>query len=380
MAVNYVDTHPALEPAFGRWLALDLLVGGAAIVTSCFRRRAPLAVAVSVGVASGVSTLAFGSALLTLTSLATRRRYARIGLAGTLTALATFGGALLLPNFGGDALPMWALVTGSAVGTAIPILLGLNIGSRRELLAAYKERAEAAERDRAGRIDRARAEERARIAHEMHDVLAHRLSLVTMHSGALAYRTDLTPSELADTSETIRANAHQALTELREVLGALRPDDSAGDRAPQPTLARLSELVRASGDAGNTVEVRLDDECADLIDTVPDATGRHAFRIVQESLTNARKHAPGAAVTVEIGGSPGPGLSVRVTNRTALPDDDRGGGSPAGMPASGLGIAGMTERARLAGGSLTAGSVGDPAGGPSGGTVFVVRAWLPWRK
>jgi signal transduction histidine kinase len=205
--------------------------------------------------------------------------------------------------------------------------------------------------------------ERTRIAREMHDVLAHRISLLSLHAGALEIRPDAAPAEVAGAAGIIRASAHQALQDLREVIGVLR--EPAGDDAPerpQPTLRELPALADESRVAG--VKVRLDlriDEPGE----VPAATGRAAYRIVQEGLTNARKHAPGACVRVRVAGAPGPGLTVEIRNPAPV-----GLRPVAAIPGTGTGLVGLAERATLAGGRLTAGR------GPDGG--FTLTAWLPW--
>src|SRR5699024_10735380 len=161
-----------------------------------------------------------------------------------------------------------------------------------------RERATRAEQEQELRVAQARTNERGRIAREMHDVLAHRISLVTMHAGALTYRTDLDRDEIARSAEIIQTNAHDALTELRGVLGVLRGEDTEpiSDRT-QPTLGDVPELIREATDEGMNLEVIND---ADENRSVHDATGSTEEWIVQEAQTNARKHAPHAKVTVEL--------------------------------------------------------------------------------
>jgi signal transduction histidine kinase len=193
----------------------------------------------------------------------------------------------------------------------------------------------------------------------MHDVLAHRMSLVTMHAGALAYRTDLPPEQIRETAQLIQDKAHEALEDLRQVLGVLRGDGSPADR-PQPTLSDLTELVDEATVNGMTV---------DFVNSLgPDApaeqTGRTVYRIIQEALTNARKHAVGAHVSVRVSGGPYEGVSVTVSNALRV--------GALGMPATpgaGLGLVGLRERAELAGGSLAV--VEDSSS-------FTLRGWLPW--
>ncbi|GAA1243219.1 hypothetical protein GCM10009609_03340 [Pseudonocardia aurantiaca] len=177
----------------------------------------------------------------------------------------------------------------------------------------------------------------------MHDVLAHRLSLVAASAGALEYRPDASPEQVAKAAGVVRAGVHQALDELREVIGVLRADgsDPAVDE-PQPVLADLPALLGETAAAGS--EVHLDDRVAASTAT-PDTTGRAAYRIVQEGLTNARKHAPGEPVHVLLDGGPGDGLLIDIRN--PLPDRP-----PAAPPGSGTGLIGLAERAQLAGGRL----------------------------
>jgi signal transduction histidine kinase len=214
----------------------------------------------------------------------------------------------------------------------------------------------------------------------MHDVLAHRISLITMHAGALAYRTDLPPEQIRTTAELIQTKSHEALTDLRQVLGVLRDDPSALATAgvdeyvepPQPTLTDLAALVAEAQQSGTRVALS---STVTAAEGLSDQVGRTAYRIVQEGLTNARKHAPGATVTVTVTGSPDDGLTVVVTNPEALGVAAAGTSTPAGRPGSvvpgaGLGLVGLRERAKLAGGTIE-------TSGRGGG--FELRGWLPWQ-
>jgi signal transduction histidine kinase len=198
----------------------------------------------------------------------------------------------------------------------------------------------------------------------MHDVLAHRLSLLSVHAGALEFNPGASRAEIERAAGVIRESAHQALDDLRGVIGVLREPDGTGDGAggrPQPTLADVPRLVEESRDAGMRITLEADDA---VMAAAPAAPGRTAYRIVQETLTNARKHAPGTEVTVRLRGGPARGLTVEVSNpvpaATAV--------VPV-VPGAGQGLIGLTERASLAGGDLEHGR--------SGGD-FRVRAWLPW--
>ncbi len=355
----------------GLW-ALDALVGLVGLGLLLLRRRAPLTIALLLGAASAVSITVVGATVIAVVSLATHRRWWRIALAGVVFVVAGWVYGVMHPVVVDPGYTPLVDVVGGLVVFALLVWVGAYIGLRREHLASLRERAETAEREQASRVAQARANERARIAREMHDVLAHRMSLVAMHAGALAYRTDLPPEKIAETASVVQSNAHEALTELREVLGVLRETDGvaaepeAGGRPerPQPTLADLEELVDEVRTSGTEVTL---DVRAPRVGELPEAVSRHAFRIVQEALTNARKHAPWAPVTVVVDGEPGEGLSLAVRNpvRSVGPEP-----TPVGAPPpSGLGLVGLTERADLVGGRLAYGSAGG---------AFVVSAWLPW--
>jgi signal transduction histidine kinase len=237
--------------------------------------------------------------------------------------------------------------------------------ARQALIQSLRERAERAEAEQDRRVAEARAQERARIAREMHDVLAHRLSLLATYSGAMEYRPDASPEQLSRAAGVIRSGAHQALDDLRQVITLLRedePDDGHLLERPQPGLGDLARLVEESRAAGTPVEV--DDEISDP-EALPAALGRTVYRVVQEGLTNARKHATGQPVAVVLEGKPGGQLSIDITN--GLPRD--GSGLPA-SPGAGTGLIGLSERVGLAGGHL------DHETTAKG--QFRLRARLPW--
>ncbi len=338
-------------------LWLELVAGVAAFVAYHFRRRYPLPIVTGLVALSAVSSLAAGPALLGLVSLATRRLWREILPVAALSVLANSVYVAVQP-VGGNQL-VWFVV--NVLATGVVVAVGMYIGARRELVATVRERAARAESEQALRFARAQADERARIAREMHDVLAHRISLVAMHAGALAYRSDLTPEEREEAASVIQVNAHRALADLREILGVLRergPGD--GPERPQPTLRDLDELIADEVQTGARIRLRNRLQHADKI---PESVGRNAYRIVQEGLTNARKHAPNAAVDVVVAGSPGHSLILLVRNPLPV-------GSVNGTPGAGLGLVGLAERAALVGGRL------DHRVTRSG--QFVVRAQLPW--
>ncbi|MEO3749979.1 histidine kinase [Streptomyces sp. B6B3] len=241
---------------------------------------------------------------------------------------------------------------------------GLYLRSKRLLVDSLRERASRAEAEAALRAERAQRRAREQVAREMHDVLGHRLSLLSVHAGALEYFPRASPEQIERAAGVIRESAHQALQDLRTVLDVLRdPATAESDAArPLPTLRDLRTLVAECRAAGMEVEVSR--RPTELVG-VPRASGLAAYRVVQEALTNARKHAPGEPVRVELEGAPEEGLTVEIRN--PLPD---AASNPAGeRPGTGQGLIGLVERAALAGGRLTYEGTGGE---------FVVRAWLPW--
>ena len=207
--------------------------------------------------------------------------------------------------------------------------------------------------------------ERTRIAREMHDVLAHRISLLALHAGGLEVRPDLSLDQARETAALLRATARQALEELRSVIGVLRENTrhEPALATPQPTLRHISRLVEETRGAGTDIDFEMHVE---RIDDVPAPLGRDAYRIVQEALTNVGKHAPGTAARVRISGSPDAGLHISVRNREPV-----SAYMAPTLPGSGAGLLGLQERVALAGGTL--------ALGPDGSGDFVVEAELTWR-
>ena len=220
----------------------------------------------------------------------------------------------------------------------------------------------AAETEQGRRVAEARLAGRTQIAREMHDVLAHRLSLVATYAGALEYRPGAPPDQLANAAGVIRASVHQALSELRDVIAVLRDTESAADwsEQPQPVLADLPALIEEASSAGTYIQ--LDNGLADSAGP-PAAVGRTAYRVVQEGLTNARKHAAGQPVRVILSGAAGAQLTIEISN--PLP---AGPAAPV-APGSGTGLVGLSERVQLAGGQLEH----RLASGE-----FRMRAWIPW--
>ncbi|GAA4823282.1 sensor histidine kinase [Tomitella cavernea] len=340
------------------WFFLDLGLGLALIVLSFARRRFPVTVAAVTAVLSAASASAGGAATLTLASLSTRRRWREILPVAALSLAA----ATIVEYADPTSVDDWRVIVPLAVAfVGITVAFGLYIGSRRELLATLRERAERAETEQSLRVRQARIAERARIAREMHDVLAHRISLLTLHAGALAYREDLDSHEVRKAAGIIQDTSHQALVELREVLGVLRegPGDALPE-LPQPDADDLPELIAEARGAG----LRIHYEDTHWPSAIPIATGRTLYRIAQEGITNARKHARDTLVTVVLTGSPREGLTLRLDNPLRVGTD------PHRAPESGLGLVGIAERVELAGGRLTHSVTPERR--------FVLDAWLPW--
>ena len=337
---------------------LDIVLGAASLAALWFRRRHPVAVGVGTGLASLVSAASSGPAVLALFNAGVRAPRAGLVAITGISVVNAFVFPLLYPGDSG----YWTDMLIGLLLTVVVVGWGLFVRVRRELIASLRDRAARVEAEERLQLEQAREAERRRIAREMHDVLAHRVSLLSLHAGALEFRPDAPPEEIAEAAGVIRESAHSIMQELREVIGVLRDGGEQGTERPQPTLCDVPGLVEESRAAGMHVTLTL--EAGE--DEVPTAIGRTAYRIVQEGLTNARKHAPAAAVTVEIAVEEGPALEVRVISRRAV-GAAVGAGAP---PGTGTGLIGLGERVALAGGELRHGP--DEAGD------FVLRATLPW--
>ena len=337
-------------------LILDIAVGLVACALVPVLLRWPVPGALALAALAALSPAATPAATLGTLYVAQRRPLAIAVAAGGADVVAHLIRGLWRPN---GSLPYaWWAVLVIAAGAAL-VGWGQGDRARQALLASLRERARRAEAEQASRVAEARVAERARIAREMHDVLAHRLSLLATYAGALEYRPDAPPEQLARAAGVVRAGVHQALDELREVITVLRDDDDVDGKHPLPGLADLDGLIAETRDAGTAVDVtRRVTQPEDL----PGGLGRTAYRVVQEGLTNARKHAPGRPVRVLLAGKPGGRLVVELANPV-------GPANPV-INGSGTGLIGLTERVRLAGGEIdhTISADGE----------FVLRAWLPW--
>ncbi len=280
------------SPAFrGQWVEhrwlwwTDLLVGVAAYVVVHFRRRWPFAVTLATAAMSLVSGVAAGPGTLAAVSLATRQRLGQIVVAGLAGVVFYQGYVDTQPIRDQD--PFWVAFTFNVAITVGIFGWGMYLGSRRILLWSLQQRALRAETEQAIRVAQARTTERARIAREMHDVLAHRISQISLHAGAMAYRDDLDAAALRDSAQVVRTQAHEALTELRDVLGVLRDADTGAlTERPQPTYADVAGLVAQARADG--LAVTFDDRLPDH-EPLPEVVGRTVYRIVQEGISKTNR-------------------------------------------------------------------------------------------
>lgn len=266
------------------------------------------------------------------------------------------------------AVELESVTAGNVISTclivAVPLVLGREVYRRQRRMEALEDRAEQAEREREERARQAVAEERARIARELHDVVAHQMAVMTLQAEGARRLTGGSDARVAAALDTIRQTGHDALTEMRRMVGLLRDPggpEGAGDPAlsPQPGLADLDHLVTQMREAG--LEVTLERTGTER--PLPNGLDLSAFRIVQESLTNALKHGGrdvAAKVSIAYGDDR---LDLRII------DDGRGSETGGGGNGSGQGIVGMRERVAVLQGELTATRL------PSGG--FLVHASLP---
>ncbi|MFC9879926.1 sensor histidine kinase [Streptomyces libani] len=354
---------PAL--AFGSLAHTHLWATAAAFpllgVCVLLRRRRPLTalalpIAPSLVISLDLFTVAYCAALAVFGYLAGIRMPRARPALWFFSAVAA-GGLPLSAVVGRTVWPWFSLLLTLLLNVMLPWLLGRYRRQYAELARTGWQLAERMEREQQAVADRTRLRERARIAGDMHDSLGHDLALIALRAGALEVDPRLDADRQAAAGE-LRAAAGTATERLREIIGVLRTDDESAPRVPaDESVERLVDRARASG-----MTVTLEEADDTGARTLPAMTGHALHRVVQESLTNAAKHAPGAAVRVRIGRAAG---QVRVTvANTARPD------GPAADPVSGgSGLVGLDERVRLAGGTLRAG----PA--PEGG--FTVSARLP---
>ncbi|MFJ8577306.1 sensor histidine kinase [Micromonospora sp. NPDC093277] len=346
------------------WLVqVDLVLGVLVCGALWFRRRWPVGLAVAMLPLTLCSATAAVALLIVIFTVVVHQPFP---IAASLTGAHLLTTAVFNQLRPDPTMSFWPAMIFTAVILGLVMAWGMFVRARRQLVLSLRDRAERAEAEQQLRMAQARHLERTRIAREMHDVLAHRISLLSLHAGALEFRPDAPPEEIARAAGVIRGSAHSVLQDLREVIGVLRTDGEATQsqdpERPQPTLADVPALVEESRTAA--MRVTISDRVA-APEAVPGAIGRTAYRIVQEGLTNARKHAAGTTVAVGLAGGPGDGLTVEIRNRWPVGDV----AGPA-IPGTGTGLIGIGERVNLAGGRLEYGR--DDTGD------FRLAAWLPW--
>ncbi|MEE1788878.1 histidine kinase [Streptomyces sp. SP17BM10] len=373
--IAFLSARAHLSAAGAAGIAvLGALAGGSLVL----RRRWP-AVPVLVTLAAMPGMLGVVLLVVALYTLAEtwewpsrRRRVVALSALAFAEAVTVMLVSMLLPGGDGppDPTPLWVQVLISvlvAVGLTVPpVVTGLYVGARRRLIESLKDRAHGLETEldllaeqAQERARRARLEERTRIAREMHDVVAHRVSLMVVHAGALERVVAKDPQKAAQSAKLMGEVGRQALNELREILGVLRMDD---ERPAEPdSLAGLPRLVDQSRAAGMAVTLTVSGSRQQFTGEAEQT----AYRVVQEGLTNAHKHAGGAEVSVLLAYAPN-GVRVSVVN--ACPGGEHGS---AALPSGGNGLVGMRERVIALGGTFSAGPEAD------GG--FRVEAVLPSR-
>jgi len=337
---------------------VDTVLGVLACLALWWRREHPVAVGVVLVTAGTALASVSVAPLIALYAVATLASVRATAVLGVLNLLAFAPQVLLRPDM--PASPT-LLVASHVVGVVAAAAAGLVVRSRRQLIRSLRERADAAEVEAALRAAQAQHEAREQLAREMHDVLGHRLSLLSVQAGALSYNRESAPEDAARAMEEIRRSAHQALQDLREVIGVLR---SRPDDVPAPDVSDIPALVHEAGAPG--APVRLDDGTGLTRggDEAPAIVGRTLYRFVQEALTNVRRHAPGASAVVRISGERGGAVEAEVLNGAG------GVPSPAAEGATRAGLRGLRERAALVGGRLEHGPTRD------GGWRLAIR--LPW--
>src|SRR4051794_5015342 len=346
------ELQVALAPAHGWALASEALVAGLVTGSVAVRRRYPSTVGIVVQgllaaeglvaqLPAGCVTAAWFCALYALAVWTTWPRFT--------VGVLFFVASNLLPSLG-DLAELSRIWDFTAVVVLVMVFLRIIVGRRdRQLRVAERER-DLARRE-------AVVEERARIARELHDAIAHHVSMMVVQAGAERRVLDPGQESTKEVLSTIERVGRSALTEMRRLVGMLRTDD--GDElAPQPSLASVPALVAGLRDAGFPVELAVDGERRDL----PVGIELSAYRVVQEGLTNALKHAGRGQVDVRIRYGPG-SLELEIA--------DDGAGTPSDVPGGGQGLVGIRERVALYGGELEAGPVAE------GG--FRLRVLLPTR-
>ena len=273
--------------------------------------------------------------------------------AGVILGIVAVGTAGVIPPE--DALP-WFAIPAFVIMYGTAWILGDNLRTRRAYMLELERTAAHAEAQRLAEARHAVADERTRIARELHDVVAHSMSVMVVQAGAARRVLDASPQQAADALEAIEDTGRQSLDEMRRILGVLRSDDEQLELAPAPSLEDFGRLVDQCEQAGLPVELTVEGDPIEL----PASLELSAYRIVQESLTNTLKHAGPARATVSV---------TYGTEELRVRVHDDGRGAAATTAGSGQGLVGMRERVEAFGGSLDA--------GPRTGGGYAVSAVLP---
>ncbi|MGI5191582.1 sensor histidine kinase [Promicromonospora sp. CA-289599] len=351
-------SEPGAVPAWAVYT--DWAPGLLGCVALWWRRRFPLVIGVALTASSSFSETVAGAAIIALFTVAVHRSARATAAVCTVSLAAVSTYQLLWPVAEVPPVTVFVII---GLGHLATVAWGLSVRHRRALIASLRERAMAAEVEARLRAERSEREAREALAREMHDVLGHRLSLLSVHAGALAYSRGAPAADVARAAEVVRENAHRALQDLREVIGVLR---APVGELPLPAVADVLELVDEARTAGTSVELRDEAGVTTGDRTLPDTQGRTLYRLVQEGLTNVRKHAAGTSVVVRIAGRPGDQVLAEVVN--GPPDGPPS--YPARPAGPGAGLRGLGERARIVDGRLDH--------GPTGSGGWRVRLRLPW--
>ena len=345
--------HRSLLVAEPEWLlGLDQALGALSCAALFLRRRWPTRLAVVLVLLTAVFETVGGAMLVALFTVAIHRAPARTAVVFALSLVSATCFVLVRPDPEGSAASLVWMLGLAAQSAAVG--WGLFVRHRRQLIASLREQARRAGMEADIRAEQAQRRARDEIAREIHDVLGHRLSLLSVHAGALEYRRDAPSEDVARAAAVIRENAHQALQDLREVLGVLRAPNGEG---PSRTVADLPGLVAESEQAGMSV-----DFSDRLAEPVPERLGRTLHRIVQEGLTNARKHAAGQPVSIVVAGRPGVGVTATLVN--PAPAVARSAAH------EGQGLLGLGERVALLDGRMDYGRTAEGD--------WRLHVWLPW--
>jgi signal transduction histidine kinase len=349
---------PARAPRTTLWFAVPAIA--VFVLALLARRRFPFAAPAAVWLLAAAISFADGRLMVfpvgaTLTGMAAAlllgnlrdERQSRVGLAVTLIA-----SAIIVFNDPNNSAGEFVFIPGLF---AISWLVGFALRGRAEQAEAAEARASQAERDRESAARLAVAEERARIARELHDIVAHSVSVMVLQVGAVRHKLPGTLVSEGDALQDVERTGRAALAEMRRLLGAMRRDGDDVEMAPQPGLGNLEALIADLDRAGLPVRLRIEGDPAPL----PPAIDLSAYRIVQEGLTNALKHARATTVDVAVRYR---GDEVEIEVR-----DDGSGDS--GADGLGHGLVGIGERVKLYGGEMTA--------GPASGGGFVLSTRLP---